>query len=54
MEIFEKVALPFHTLHIDHFGPLENTTDNYKYILAIINAFTKFVWLFPTKSTTSE
>lgn len=54
MEIFEKIALPFHTLHIDHFGPLENTKENYKYILAIIDAFTKFVWLFPTKSTTTE
>lgn len=54
MEIYEKVALPFHTLHLDHFGPLESTLDNYKYILAVIDAFTKFVWLFPTKSTTAE
>lgn len=46
MEIFEKVALPFHTLHIDHFGPLENIKDNFKYILAI-DTFTKFMWLFP-------
>lgn len=28
--------------------------DQYRYILATIDAFTKFVWLFPTKSTTTE
>ncbi|KMQ83283.1 pro-pol polyprotein [Lasius niger] len=30
MEIFEKIAIPFHTLHIDYFGPLETTKDHYK------------------------
>jgi len=46
LEIFEKIALLFHTLHIDHFGPLEVTADDYKYILVIVDAFTKFTWLF--------
>lgn len=27
LEIFEKIALPLHTLHIDHFGPLGVTAD---------------------------
>ncbi|GBN87944.1 Transposon Tf2-6 polyprotein [Araneus ventricosus] len=40
-------------LHIDHLVPLESTNKNYKYVLAIIDAFTKFVWIYPTKSTTS-
>ncbi|GBN76983.1 Pro-Pol polyprotein [Araneus ventricosus] len=44
---------PLHTYHIDHLGPLESTNKNYKYVLAIIDAFTKFVWIYPTKITTS-
>ncbi|GBN63769.1 Pro-Pol polyprotein [Araneus ventricosus] len=42
-----------HTYHIDHLGPLESTNKNDKYVLPIIDAFTKFVWIYPTKSTTS-
>lgn len=53
LEIFEKIAISFHTFHIDHFGLLEATADGYKYILVIVNAFTKFIWLFATKSTTT-
>ncbi|XP_011687455.1 PREDICTED: uncharacterized protein K02A2.6-like [Wasmannia auropunctata] len=51
MEIYEKDTIPFQTLHIDHLGPLEETIDGYKYILVMIDAFTKFVWLQATKST---
>lgn len=40
--------------HIDHLGPLETTRKNYKYILAIIDAFTKFVWLCLMKTVTSK
>ncbi|NEV49189.1 transposase [Wolbachia pipientis] len=51
LEIFHKGSVPFQIVHIDHFGPLEATSDRYKYILVIVDAFTKFVWLFATKST---
>lgn len=54
LQIFDKIAIPFHTLHTDHFGPLESTAFGYKYILIIVDAFTKFTWLFATKSTTTE
>lgn len=54
MQIVEKIAIPCHTLHLDHFGPLERTADRFKYILAVVDAFTKFTWLFATKSTTTE
>ena len=47
----EKEETPQHTYHIDHLRPLENTNKNYKHIFAIIDAFTKFVWFYPTKST---
>lgn len=48
-----KESLPLHTYHIDHLGPLESTHKSYKYILSVIDGFTKFVWLYPTKSTTA-
>lgn len=48
-----KEDIPLKTYHIDHIGPLESTHKNYKYILVIIDAFTKFVWIYPTKTTTS-
>ncbi|CAI6368075.1 unnamed protein product [Macrosiphum euphorbiae] len=35
-------------------GPLTNTPRGYKHILVIIDEFTKFCWLFPTKSITSK
>jgi len=46
-----KGTMPFQTYHIDHYGPLEKTGRGYVYILAIIDAFTKFSRLYPCKST---
>lgn len=48
-----KESIPLDTLHLDHVGPLTETRKQYNYILTIIDAFTKFVWIFPTKSTSS-
>lgn len=50
----EKGDIPLHTLHLDHIGPLTDTRKQYNHILTVIDAFTKFVWLFPTKSTTTQ
>ena len=47
----EKVDLPLHSYHIDHLGPLENTHKRYKHIFSVIDTFTKFIWLYPTKTT---
>lgn len=54
MELVDVVAIPLHTLHIDHFGPLEETPKNYKYIFVVVDAYTKYVWLYPCKSTATE
>ncbi|GFU10811.1 transposon Tf2-6 polyprotein [Trichonephila clavipes] len=35
-------------------GPLPSTNKRYQHILTIIDAFTKFTWLYPVKSTTLE
>lgn len=50
----DKEDIPLHTLHIDHIGPMTETRKQYNHILTIIDGFTKFVWIFPTKSTTSK
>lgn len=49
-----KGNLPFQTIHIDHYGPLEKINKGYKHILSIIDAFTKFIKLFPCKRTGTE
>lgn len=55
MQIVERELVPFLTLHVDHFGPLERTRDGFQHILVIVDSCTRFVWLYPTKSTgTSE
>jgi len=33
---------PLEILHADHFGPLQETAGKYKYILVVIDAFTRF------------
>lgn len=50
----EKDSIPLYTYHVDHLGPLETTNKNYNHIFAVIDSFTKFVWLYPVKSTTSK
>lgn len=46
----EKIPVPFHTVHIDHVGPFETSQRNNKYLLVIVDAFTKFVIIEPIKS----
>lgn len=49
----EKGSVPLDTFHIDHLGPLPSTKKSYVHIFAVIDAFSKFVWLYTTKSTTA-
>lgn len=49
-----KENLPFRTIHVDHCGPFEKTSRGYKYILAVVDAFTKFLKVYPCKSTASN
>lgn len=48
---FSKADEPLHTPHLDHIGPLSSTRKQYKYLLVVIDGFTKCTWIFPTKST---
>ncbi|GFW09232.1 transposon Tf2-8 polyprotein [Trichonephila clavipes] len=47
-----KEDVPLSIYHVDFIGPLPSTNKRYQHILTIIDAFTKFTWLYPVKSTT--
>ncbi|KAG5316612.1 TF26 protein, partial [Pseudoatta argentina] len=49
-----KDAIPLETYHIDHLGPIPSTQKSYAHILVVVDAFTKFTWLYPTKSMSEE
>jgi len=44
---------PFEVIHLDHFEPLPVDSHGNEYILVIIDAFSRWVELLPTKSTTA-
>lgn len=54
MEIFDRGTAPMYSLHIDFFGPLEETADKFRHILVVVDAYTKYVWLYPCKTTASD
>lgn len=49
-----KEPTPFHTLHVDHFGPLPALMNKRKHVLVVVDAFTKFVKLFAVNSTSTK
>ncbi|GFW65480.1 hypothetical protein TNCV_1776241 [Trichonephila clavipes] len=49
-----KEDVPLRTYHVDFIGPLPSINKRYQHILTIIDAFTKFTWLYPVKSTNLE
>lgn len=50
----DKGDVPLATYHIDHLGPLTSTHKNYKHILTVVDGFTKFTWIYPTKTLSTE
>jgi hypothetical protein len=44
---------PFAVIHFNHIGPLTKYDHGYEYVLVLIDAFSRWVKLFPTKSTTA-
>lgn len=48
-----KGDVPLETYHIDHLGPLPSIKKRYRHIFVVVDAFSKFVWLFGTRSTGS-
>jgi hypothetical protein len=44
---------PFEVIHLDHIGPLRPDAQGNMFILILIDAFSRWVELFPTKTTTA-
>lgn len=47
----EKGTVPLDTFHVDHMGPLPSTRKSYAHIFMVVDAFSKFTWLYAVKST---
>jgi hypothetical protein len=54
LHMIQKKNEPFDTLHIDHLGPFVKTVRNNQHMFVVVDAFTKYVWGFPTRSTTTK
>jgi transposase InsO family protein len=46
-----KGEVPLDTYHIDHLGQLSSIKKSYNHVFLIVDAFSKFVWLYATKTT---
>ncbi|GFX92326.1 retrovirus-related Pol polyprotein from transposon 17.6 [Trichonephila clavipes] len=49
-----KEGIPLSTYHVDFIGPLPSTNKSYQHIFTIVDAFTKFTWLYPVKTVSAE
>lgn len=43
MQITDSPSFPFITLHIDHFGPIIESSNGFKHILVIVDVFSRFI-----------
>lgn len=46
-----KIARPFHTIHIDHLGPFVKTGKGNAHIFVVIDAYSKFILIYPVINT---
>ncbi|GFU44474.1 hypothetical protein TNCV_1506011 [Trichonephila clavipes] len=42
------------TYHVDFICPLPSTNKSYQHIFTVVDAFTKFTWLYPVKTVSAE
>ncbi|GFS48055.1 retrovirus-related Pol polyprotein from transposon 17.6 [Trichonephila inaurata madagascariensis] len=49
-----KVNIPLSKGHVDFIGPLPSTNKSYPHVLTVVDAFTKFTWLYPVKTVSAE
>lgn len=50
----KKEPIPFDTIHIDHFGPLPSINSKRKYLLVVVDGFTKHCKLYAVNSTSTR
>jgi len=49
-----KGRIPFEMIHVDHVGPMDKQITIKKYILVVVDAFSRFVRLYATKTTSAK
>ncbi|GFY42006.1 transposon Tf2-6 polyprotein [Trichonephila inaurata madagascariensis] len=49
-----KVNIPPSTYHVDFIGTLPSTNKSYQHVLTVVDASTKFTWLYPVKTVSAE
>ncbi|GFU90852.1 hypothetical protein TNCV_4921851 [Trichonephila clavipes] len=49
-----KESIPLSKHHVDFMGPLPSTNKSYQHIFTVVDAFTKFTWLYPVKTVSAE
>lgn len=54
LKLVEKGDKPFHTIHIDHYGPLNKTVGQFRHIFVIVDAFSKFITLYPVRTVKTK
>src|SRR5436190_4623739 len=54
LQNLDTPSRPFQVFHTDHFGPIKESRNGFRHILLVVDAFTRYTWLFPTKSTGSR
>ncbi|GFX80236.1 hypothetical protein TNCV_2642521 [Trichonephila clavipes] len=52
--VISQKALLLSTYHVDFIGPLPSTNKSYQHIFTVVDAFTKFTWLYPVKTVSAE
>ncbi|GFT44954.1 hypothetical protein TNCV_1795761 [Trichonephila clavipes] len=48
-----KESIPLSTYHVDFIGRLPSTNKSYQHIFTVVDAFTKFTWLYPVKTVSA-
>ena len=47
----DTIPFPFHTVHIDHKGPLNPPSNGKHHCLVIVDSFSRFIQVYPVRST---
>ena len=53
LEEWQNETVPFRTIHIDHKGPIHPTSAGNVHCLLIIDAFSRFLMVYPVRNTTA-
>ena len=54
LEEWQNEAFPFRTIHIDHKGPIHPTNASNVHCLLIVDAFSRFLMVYPVRNTTTQ